>query len=76
MNEVSPAMDQSIRSETTSEQLFMEGTSTKTWEDVFPNSLTASPDKSSNQTENFLLIASPMKSPEKSRNLENVTEKI
>ena len=68
MNEVSPAMDQSIHSETTSEQLFMEQTSA--------NSLPASPDKSSSQTENFLIMASPMKNPEKSRNLENVLEKI
>ena len=54
----------------------MEETSTITGEDVFLNSLPASPDKSSNQTENFLIIASPMKSPQKSRKLENVLEKI
>ena len=76
MNEVSPAMDQNIPSETTSEQLFMKETSTKTDEDVFPNSLPASPDKSPSQTENFIIIASPIKNPEKSRNLENVIEKI
>ena len=75
-NEVSPAMNQSIHSETTSEQLFMEGTSTITGEDVFRNSLPTSPVKSSSQIENFLILASPMKSPEKSRNLENVLEKI
>ena len=54
----------------------MEETSTITGEDVFLNSLPASPDKSSNQTENFLIIASPTKSPQKSRKLENVLEKI
>ena len=75
VNEVSLAMYQSIHSETTSEQLFMEKTSTIT-STVFPNSLPASPDKSSSQTENFLIIVSPMKSPKKSRNLENVLEKI
>ena len=69
-------MNQSIHSETTSKQLFMEETSTKTGEDVFPNSLPASPDKSQSQTENFIITASPIKNPEKSRNLENVTEKI
>ena len=69
-------MNQRSHSETTSEQLFMEETSTITGEDVFLNSLPASPDKSSNQTENFLIIASPTKSPQKSRKLENVLEKI
>ena len=76
VNEVSPDMKQSIHTETTREQLFMGETSIITGEDVFPKSLPASPDKSSSQTENFLIIASPMKSPEKSRNLENVLEKI
>ena len=54
----------------------MEETSTITGEDVFPNSLPASPDKSRSQTKNFLIIASTMKSTEKSRNLKNVLEKI
>ena len=54
----------------------MEENSKITDKDVFPNSLPASPDKLSNQTKNFLIIASPMESPEKSRNLENVLEKI
>ena len=76
VNEVSPAMNQSIHSETTSEQLFMEETSTITGEDVLTNGLPAPPDKSSSKTENFLIIASTMKSPEKSRNLENALEKI
>ena len=71
VNEVLPAMNQSIYSETTSERLFMQDTSTVTGEEDFPNSLSASPEKSSRQTENFLTVASPMKSPEKLRNLEN-----
>ena len=54
----------------------MEETSTITGENVFLNSPPASPDKSSNQTENFLIIASPTKSPQKSRKLENVLQKI
>ena len=53
VNEVLSAMNQSIHSETISKQLFMEETSTVTGEDVFPNSLPASPDKSSSQTENM-----------------------
>ena len=76
VNEVLPAMNQSIYSETTSERLFMQDTSTVTGEEDFPNSLSASPEKSLRQTENFLIVASPMKSPEKLRNLENVLEKI
>ena len=75
MNEVSPAI-QSIHSETKSKQLFIDETSTITGEDIFRNSLPASPDKSSSRTENFLTIASPKKSAKKSRNLENVLEKI
>ena len=54
----------------------MDETSTITGEDVFRNSLTASPDKSSSQIENFLIIVSPMEISEKSRNLEDVLEKI
>ena len=76
VNEVLPAMNQSIYSETTSERLFMQDTLTVTGEEDFPNSLSASPEKSLRQTENFLIVASPMKSPEKLRNLENVLEKI
>ena len=68
MNEVLSAMSPSIHSETTSERVFMEETSTITGEGIFQNSLPASPDKSSIQTENVLVIASPMKSLEKSRN--------
>lgn len=45
----------------------MEETSAITGEDIFQNSLPASPNKSSIQTENVLAIASPMKSPEKLR---------
>ena len=76
VNEVLPAMNQSIYSETTSERLFMQDNLTVTGEEDFPNSLSASPEKSLRQTENFLIVASPMKSPEKLRNLENVLEKI
>lgn len=68
VNEVLSAMSQSIHSETTSERVFMEETSAITGEDIFQNSLPASPNKSSIQTENVLAIASPMKSPEKLRN--------
>ena len=75
VNAVSPAMNQSIHSETASEQLFMEESLTITVEDIFPNSLPVSPDKSS-QIENLLITFLPIKSPEKSRNLENVLEKI
>ena len=75
VNAVSPAMNQSIHSETASEQLFMEESLTITGEDIFPNSLPVSPDKSS-QIENLLITVLPIKSPEKSRNLENVLEKI
>ena len=64
VNAVSPAMNQSIHSETASEQLFMEESLTITGEDIFPNSLPVSPDKSS-QIENFLIIVSPMKISEK-----------
>ena len=71
VNEVLPAMNQIIYSVTTSERLFMQETFTVTGEEDFPNSLSASPEKSSRQTENFLTVASPMKSPEKLRNLEN-----
>ena len=76
VNEVLPAMNQIIYSVTTSERLFMQETFTVTGEEDFPNSLSASPEKSLRQTENFLIVASPMKSPEKLRNLENVLEKI
>ena len=65
----SPAISQSIHSKTTSEQLFIEKTSTIIDEDVFPNSLPASPDKSSSQTENLRIIASPV---EKSKHIKRV----